>query len=281
MQEIATGVYISQDYPEVTTGYIVHQGKGLAVDCPYEEEEVQAWLNALAGVAEPKYCVLSDHHPERTIGARAITLPLIGHDLAREEIVAAPDTYKGNANPIGSEIDRLKRVTGMSRAVPDLTFSEEMLLDLEGLSIRFEYHPGPMNSAIWVIIPELEVMFIGDAVPTNAPPFVGFSLVEEWLDALDVLRESDFREYTMVSARNGLIERSQINDAARFLRKVRDRVAKLEEEPEGTELIDEMAQELLDDFPRSEDTDAQFELRLKLGLEQQHIRFLEDEEEES
>jgi glyoxylase-like metal-dependent hydrolase (beta-lactamase superfamily II) len=281
MQEIVSGVYITQDYPIVTTGYVVQGGRGLAVDCPYTEEDVQAWLKKLEALAEPAYCVLTDHHPERSIGARIIQLPLIAHEMARVEMVSSPDTYKGNANPIGSEIDRLKRVTGMGRAVPDLTFTDETELYLEGLQIRFEHHPGPMSSSIWVVIPDRNVMFIGDAVPTAEPPFLGPSLIEEWLESLDVLREVKYRDYQMVSARNGLIERSQINDAARFLRKVRDRVEKLENEPQKESLLIEMAQELLDDFPRSEKTDPQFELRLKLGLELLQLRALDMEDEVS
>ncbi|MBN1264837.1 MAG: hypothetical protein JXA25_05040 [Anaerolineales bacterium] len=279
MHELVSGIYLFQDYPVVTTGYVVHQGIGLAIDCPYIEDDVQDWLKTLSGLAEPHYCVLMDHNPERSIGARSIRVPLIANDRARMEMVASPDTYKGNANPIGSEIDRLKRVTGMSRAVPDLTFQQEMQLDLGGLLIQFEFHPGPMSSSSWVLIPEKEVMFIGDAVPTGEPPFLGSALLSEWLDTLDILRESGYRDYQMVSARDGLIERGQINDAARFLRKVRDRVEKLENDPENTQLLEEMALELMDDFPVNEETAPQSEMRLKFGLEAL-VRRSQDNEEE-
>jgi len=279
MQELCSDIYLIDDYPIVSTGYVVHEGAGLAVDCPYIEEDIQNWMNELSDLAEPRYCVLLDHNPERTIGARSIKIPMIANDQARIEMVESPDTYKGNANPIGSEIDRLKRVTGMGKAVPDLTFKTEMQLDMDGLLILFEVHPGPMSSSSWVILPDREVMFIGDVVPTIAPPYLGYSFIDEWLDTLDILRENRFRDYKMVSARNGLIERTQINDAARFIRKVRDRVEKLEQEPENIKMLEDMALELADDFPSNKETAPQFEQCLKLGLEALVLRSQEDEEE--
>jgi len=279
MQEIVPGVFIFEEYPIVTTGFVVHEGQGLVVDCPYTEDDVHEWLETLSQIAEPRYCVLTDHSPERSIGARIIQLPLIANDMARMEMVSSPDTYKGNANPIGSEIDRLKRVTGMGRAVPDLTFEREMQLDLNGLMIQFESHPGPMNSSLWVVVPERNVLFIGDAVPTGEPPFLGQAVIDEWLDTLDVLRETRFRDFQMVSARDGIIDRNQINDAARFLRKVRDRVEKLENDPENPDLLQELTLELLDDYPGTEETSPQFELRLKLGMEALLLRSQEYTEE--
>jgi glyoxylase-like metal-dependent hydrolase (beta-lactamase superfamily II) len=135
-----------------------------------------------------------------------------------------PDAFKGSAHPIGGEADRLKRITGVGRAVPELGFSEALHLQLGTREVLLEHRPGPTHGAMWVILPEAEIAFIGDTVTVAEPPFLGDAQLEAWMGQLEELRGSAFRSFLLIAGRDGVIEREHLNDMARFLRRVLHRL---------------------------------------------------------
>jgi len=177
-----------------------------------------------------------------------LTLPAIAQDQTQENIHEWADTFKGNAHPIGAEADQLKRITGVNNALPEITFSERMIIHMGGKEIVFLHRPGPRPSSIWMVIPDLSVVFIGDTVTMDEPPYVGVSVLDAWLNSLDELRGSDMKSYTLISSCGGRIDRKDINHMARFLRKIQSRVAKLENGKNRDEEIERLAIDLMGDF---------------------------------
>lgn len=278
MREITPGVFLETQYPLCTLGAVVSNDLILTTDCPMDEGDIKSWVDDLSRLGKVKFTVLMDHHAERIIGARLVDTPLIAHNNARLEMTRWPDTFKGNAYPIGSPVDSMKRVPGISRAIPDLSFSVSMDLKLGELDIVFEHRPGPMLSSCWMFIPEREVVFIGDTVCTRFPPFFGYADLEAWFEALDELRDNRFKDYILVSSRDGVIDRQNINSMARFLRKVRDRVEKTLDVEDPEEVYAAMAEELLEDFPVPPELRPQGILRIKAGLKKLHMRLTEDKD---
>lgn len=271
MQKIAPNVYLENKYIGMNLGLVV-TGQGLLlVDSPLHPEDVEEWFKVVSERGRPKYLILLDSHPDRVLGSRTLELPAIAQDQTLQTIREWADTFKGNAHPIGAEADQLKRITGVNNAIPEITFSERMVIQMGEKEIVFLHRPGPRPGSMWMVIPDLSVVFVGDTVTIDEPPYVGVSVLEPWLNSLDELRGSDMQSYTLISSCGGPIDRKDINHMARFLRKVQIRVEKLENGENRDEEIERLAIDLLGDFsirPIQKDLILK---RLKTGLHDQSL----------
>jgi glyoxylase-like metal-dependent hydrolase (beta-lactamase superfamily II) len=266
MRKLATGVYYESKYAGVDVGLVVSKDDLFLVDCPIRADDAKEWLSTVSERGSVRYLALLDAHPDRVLGSRIFDGPLLAHDHALAEIREWSDTFKGNQHPIGSESDRLKRVTGIHRAVPDLSFTKAAVIDLGGLELRLEHHPGPQAGSIWVLIPSAGIAFVGDCVTLSEPPYLGAADLARWHECLDVLRSGPMGSYTIVSAYGGTVEREAINAMARFLRKVESRMEKLERARTAEAEVDSYAEELLSDFPHPAARVETFHLRIREGL---------------
>lgn len=266
MQKIVPNVYLENKYIGVNLGIVVIGHELLLVDSPLHAEEVKEWFKVVSERGRPKFLVLLDSHPDRVLGSRNLTLPAIAQDQTLQTIREWADTFKGNAHPIGAEADQLKRITGVNNAIPEITFSERMVIHIGGKEIVFLHRPGPRPGSMWMVIPDLSVVFVGDTVTIDEPPYVGVSVLEPWLNSLDELRGSDMKSYALISSYGGRIDRKDINHMARFLRKVQSRVEKVEDGKNRNEEIERSAVDLMGDFSiRSLQKDLILK-RLKTGL---------------
>ena len=271
MQKLAPNVFLETEFIGVNLGLVV-TGEGLLlVDSPLHTEDVNEWWKVVSERGRPKLLILLDSHPDRVLGSRTMKLPAIAQDQTLKTIKEWADTFKGNAHPIGAEADQLKRITGVNSAIPEITFSERMVIHMAGKEIVFLHRPGPRPGSMWMVIPDLSVVFVGDTVTIDEPPYVGASVIEAWLNSLDELRSSDMKSYTLISSYGGRIDRKDINHMARFLRKVQSRVEKLENGKNRDEEIERLAIDLLGDFSIRSIQEDLILKRLKTGLLDQSL----------
>ena len=272
MRSIAPGVYLETKYPGVIQGLIVTNDGLLLIDSPPRAEDGRNWLAALEDYGKPRYLILLDSHPDRVLGARILDLPIVAHDWTRQLMSNWSDTFKGGTRPIGAEVDHLKRITGVRNTVPDLTFSECILLHLGEREIHLWHRPGPTPGSIWVLFPKAKVAFIGDAVTVAEPPFIGEADIETWMNTLDDLRSSHMSEYKLISSRDGLIKREDVNSMARFLRKIPWRLERLGDRGAPTEAVAKYASPLLKDYIIPKARRDHVLLRLQAGLTRLYSR---------
>jgi glyoxylase-like metal-dependent hydrolase (beta-lactamase superfamily II) len=224
MRKLRANVFLETRYPGVALGAVASEDGLLLVDAPLRGDDGREWLAQLGSVGRPRYLALLDHHPDRALGARGLDLPVVAQEATLREMRGWPDAFKGGARPIGAEADRLKRITGVGRAVPELGFSEELRLQIGRREVLLQHRPGPTPGAMWVVLPEAEIAFIGDTVTVSEPPYLGEAQLEDWMDQLETLRSAAFRSFLLIAGRDGLIEREHLNDMARFLRRVQHRL---------------------------------------------------------
>ncbi len=248
MRRYLKGIYLEKDFPGPFRGVVIGDGHALLIDSPLRSEEVRDWLADVEGLAEPSYLVVLDTHPERALGARHFRLPRVAHAATSAAMSKLPDTYKGTAHPIGGETDAIKRITGVHRAIPDVIFRDEMIVELPGRPVRLIHRPGPTEGAIWVEVPDKSCLYVGDAVTVQEPPYVGNAVIEEWLETLDDLRGTRYEEYRIFSSRDGLVERDDINAMARFLRKIPVRLERMDDRENEARAATSIARELIEDF---------------------------------
>src|SRR3989304_3326527 len=173
MREIVRGGVIEDKFPGMAVGAMAPKAGLLLVDCPIRVEDGREWVSGLSDFGRPRYLVLLDAHPDRVLGARALDIPSLAHDETRLTMAAWPDTFKGAAHPTGAEADRLKRITGVSKAVPEVTFSEELEVHLGERVVELWHRPGPTPGSIWGVLHAVRVAFLGDAGRGTARPWGG------------------------------------------------------------------------------------------------------------
>jgi len=269
LRKLRSGVLLATKYQGVIAGAVPSSRGLLLVDCPLRTDDGREWAADLAAHGRSRYLALLDHHPDRALGARVFELPIVAHEATLQIMRGWPDAFKGSARPIGAEADRLKRVTGVSKAVPDLSFSTELILHLGDREVLFWHRPGPTAGSMWVILPEAEIAFIGDTVTVSEPPYVGEADLDSWLDSLDELRSKAFNSFLLISGRDGIIQREAVTEMARFLRKVQLRLKRLTGRPESAGRV---AKGLIRSYRIPSTRRDQVLLRLQSGLRGLHAR---------
>jgi cyclase len=270
MREIARGVLMEDKYPGVIVGAIASDDGAVLVDCPIRVEDAREWVSRLSDFGRPRYLAMLDAYPDRVLGARALDLPSIAHDETRLMMATWPDTFKGAAHPIGAEADRLKRITGVTKAVPEISFSDELEVYLGDRLIEFWHRPGPMAGSIWVVYHDVGVAFVGDTVSLSEPPYLGEAEIDAWLESLDDLR--GLKGYKLIASHDGLIKASDVNAMGRFLRKIPVRLARMADRSQPLEAASALAVRLMQGIrvPSSRREQALF--RLESGLRRLYRR---------
>lgn len=220
MRKLARHVFLENEYVGVHVGLISVDDSLLLVDAPLLVDEAREWLEVISGKGRPRYLAFLDSHPDRVLGAINYDIPIIAQYGTMDEMRGWSDTFKGGAQPIGADADQFKRIVGVQKVVPDLAFSNEMSLYLNELELTFLHRPGPRDGSMWLLIPSAKAVFVGDFVTVSQPPYFGAADIDRWLKGLDNLRDSPLRDYKIISSRDGLVKRDDINNMARFLRKI-------------------------------------------------------------
>ena len=122
-----------------------------------------------------KYLILSHDHPDHSSGGEvfADTATVIAHANAKRTIVGE------------------KRPT----AVPDVTFTDNMTLELGGKKVELSY-VGKNHSDNMIVMnfPAERVLFAVDFIPVNTVAFrtLGDGYIPEWMDSLKRVEAMDF-----------------------------------------------------------------------------------------
>lgn len=268
MRKLWSGVYWEPNYDGVQVGAVVGDEAVALIDSPLRAEDAREWAAQASELGPLRYLVLLDKHPDRSLGARHFPLAIVGHVLTTRVMLAASDTYRGQGSPIGAVADDLNRITGVFGSAPEVIFEDELTLELGGKTLVLQHHPGPTAGAIWGLIPDQEIAFIGDVVTTGEPPYVGNAEVDDWLEGLDLLRASEFEGWKYISSRDGPIERDDINNMARFVRKLPVRLDRMADREDPLASASTFASELLEDYQISKTRYEICHLRLTAGLKE-------------
>jgi glyoxylase-like metal-dependent hydrolase (beta-lactamase superfamily II) len=277
MRRIVPGVYLENIYIGTCLGNIVTNGGLFLIDAPARIEDWRDWRTMLGDYGEPRYLALLDSHQDRALGARNTDLPRVAHDWTLQTMSNWSDTFKGGARPIGAETDDLKRIAGVRKAVPECTFSDQMIIHLGERDIHLWHRPGPTPGSIWVVLPKEKVAFIGDTVTVAEPPYIGKADIDAWLNTLEDLRGLSTSSYKLVSSRDGVIKHKDINAMARFLRKISLRLERLGKEGEPLEMASKFARNLMKSYKISSARRGRVLLRLQVGFTRLYNRLYPSE----
>lgn len=274
MQEVKPGIYFEDSYPGPTIGAILLSRGMLFIDTPLRPEDAHSWkstlLNRSSGTIH-KMLICLDDHPDRTIGANGLGCSILAHRDATDTLKEYSSIFRGQLPESGAVWEKYPETTGLQWVVPDICYSNRIKFHWGDPMVLVEHHPGPRPGASWVIVPSQEVVFIGDAAVRKGPPFLGKADLEAWIDTLDILLKGNYKKYTIISGRGGIIDHTLIKDQRKTLRKIFKRIEKLASKDTSPDDVAELAENFLDDFkPVKEDREFYLQ-RLQHGLYQYYI----------
>ena len=269
MDAIARNIYVEERFPGVTLGVIVQSRGLIQIDAPPAPEDGRAWRAALMGMGNGHERVLInlDSHPDRTLGVRAMDCTVIAHEMTAQAFQNRPNTFKAQGDETGANWEAIPGLGSVRWAPPEISFVSRMSLHWSDTPVILESRPGPTEGSIWVILPEEKVVFVGDTVVKGQPPFLAHANIPSWLEALDYLQSGEFKGYTVIGGRDGVISPQAIRSQYDFLKKLQTKIEKLGvKRSAAANATDKLADQVLKEFKAPSAKQRQYSQRLRFGL---------------
>ena len=277
MQSLKENIHIEDKYAGVTLGAINLPHGRIYIDAPMLPEDARSWRADLLGFESGTEHLLVhlDTNIDRIIGARAMDARSLAHESLAEYFNNRSTTFKTQNDPTGAEWENMPMMLSNIRwAPPEITFTEKTTLYWGETPLIFEHHPGADIGAIWLILPEEKIVFVGDTITKNQPPFFANANLSHWLEDLNLLASEKYRGYTIVSGRGGVCASSTLEKQRQYIlyahKKLTALLARNAEFAETEHLIPELLSPLR--FLVSDEKD--YAQRLRHGLKEYYLRNL-------
>jgi cyclase len=274
MESIAKNVFIEDKYLGVTLG-VISQPRGLVlIDAPPSPEDSRMWRASLMGMGNGPERVLVnlDSHPDRTLGARAMDCTVIAHENTAIAFRNRPNTFKAQGDETGANWEAIPGLGSVRWAPPEISFVATLNLHWSETPVILESRPGPTKGAIWVILPKEKIVFVGDAVLKAQPPFIAHADLPAWIESLSLLTGSEYKGFTIVSGRGGVVTAQVVKHQADVLKRMLDKLEKLGKKRSAVASADKLADGLLKEFKAPAARHKQYAQRLKHGIHHYYIR---------
>jgi glyoxylase-like metal-dependent hydrolase (beta-lactamase superfamily II) len=268
MQEVTKNIYIDDQFPGVTLGVIVTPRGLIQIDAPPSSEDARTWRASLMslGGGIDRVLINMDAHPDRTLGARAMDCIVITHEKTANIFRTRPSTFKAQGEETGADWESIPGLGSVRWALPEISFSDQMALYWGNSPVLLEHHPGPSSGSIWIHLPEEKILFVGDTVMKNQPPFLAGSNLKAWLESLNELLGTTYKGYTFISSRGGVVTNAIIKNQYDFLKHVSDKLNKITTKKPNPATVEKLVTSMLTWFKAPAARQKQFAQRLRYGL---------------
>jgi glyoxylase-like metal-dependent hydrolase (beta-lactamase superfamily II) len=283
MRQIAPGIYIEDAFAGVTLGALILPHGTIMVDAPLRAEDARTWRASITNlsIGSNRILVNLDAHLDRTLGSRALDSTIVAHQTTAQVFRNRPSVFKGHSADSGSEWEVSNDVFGTRWAIPDITFSDRLFFQWGGPQVILEHHPGPTLGSIWVLIPSANVIFVGDTILNDQPPFLASANLPAWINSLELL-QSSYKDYTIISGRGGSKGKSGIRSQLKILKQILSGLEKLSKKDEPPEMTEELISDLISGMSLPANLRKHYIQRLRHGLYyyySQHYQTLESLEQ--
>ncbi len=274
MQEIAPKFFIETSYPGVTVAGLSWSHGMILVDAPLRQEDTRTWRSALLSLRSgpERWLISLDTHLDRTLGIRSMDSTVIAQEKVIDIFKSRPVSFKPQASETGSEWEQYENLTSVRWIPPEITFNQSLQLHSDDNEIQLESKPASSSGAIWVTIKNEGVVFLGDAVVVDQPPFLAGGNLPEWIESLHELTAPAFKNRILISGRGGIINQDKVKAQIKFLEKADAGLRNLSNHPAVTAEIEKLSHSLLKSFHVPAGKEKMFSHRLRWGLQQVYLR---------
>jgi len=281
MEEIANNIYSEHCYPGVVLAVLKLKQGLLLVDAPFRSEDQQSWQAKLTELDArgDRLLVMLDTHIDRTLGIRAMETKVLGHENAVDILQKRSTTARGQDNEAGADWEPFNLPANIRWAVPDMSYSDKLSIYWDEEPIVLTHQPGSHLAGSWLWYHSEKVVFIGDSIVLDQPPFLAWSDLDHWLKDLTWLGSESFKGYKIISGRNGVVRPRSIEKMSDILTHLKDTIENLVEEPNPLEEIPKVVPQLLRKYHFDKDQTDLYRNRLIWGVERYIQRHFSNQSE--
>jgi len=274
MKSIASGVFLESNYPGVILGVLELPEGVVLIDAPPRPDDGRDWLANLMNLdsVSNRILVNLDSHPDRTLGTRVMDSTVLAHKATADKFKQRPAIFKAHSFESGSEWELCSGLSGIRWFHPNLVYSDQVQLHLGGTKVVVEHHAGPEEGASWVVLPELEIVFVGDAVITKQPPFLSNANLPAWIENLDILLSKEYASYKIISSRSEMVDEKAIKKMRSLIAETYKQLERIKKKSFDPALVDKLVDKLIsasESPTRQKKTHSQ---RLRYGLRNYYTR---------
>ncbi len=274
MQTIKENIHIEDKYAGVTLGAINLPRGIIYIDAPLMPEDARSWradLIDLEGGYE-RILINLDTNIDRIVGARAMDTTILAHEELAEYFKNRSGIFKTQGQRTGSDWENIPAIGNIRWALPELTLTERITMHWGETPLILEHHPGADKGAIWLILPEEKVVFVGDTILKNQPPFFVNADLPRWLEDLDLLASESYQGYTVVSGRGGVCAPSTLEKQRQIIADTHKKLEALAAKNATVEETEKIIPELLSSLRFLASEKEFFTQRLRYGLKEYYLR---------
>ncbi len=284
MQSLRKKVYIENGYTGVTLGAILLPRGTIYIDTPLVPEDGRSWRADLLNLenGHERLLITLDANLDRIIGARAMDTNLLAHKSLSDFLRNRSITFKTQGARTGAEWENIPNLGNTRWIPPQITFTKKMILYWGESPVILEHHPGSDKSAIWVILPQEKIVFVGDTVLKNQPPFFANANLDEWLKDLKSLTGKKYQGYTIVSGRGGVCATSTVEKQYKIIKLAQKKLRRLAAKNAPPEKTETLISALLSPLRFLASDREAYTQRLRYGLQEYYLnRLITDQGESS
>jgi cyclase len=228
LREIAPNIFVETEYHGANVAFI-STGEGvILIDTPMLPEQARHWCTEIQKRTgqEVTYILNTDHHRAHVVGNQFFpTAAVVAHELAWKEMKSYGDSFRTRLLNMYS--DRMPEAVEfwqehLEIVPPEITYTGRTIFLKGGTEIHLIPLGGHTPATTVVFFPQERLLFAGDLVVTNRPPFLSQGDTKEWLAALTYLRRLDYD--ILIPGHGELTGKEATESMSSFLRLVRRKV---------------------------------------------------------
>jgi len=228
IREIAPRVFIETKFHGANVGFIV-TGEGVVlIDTPMLPRDARRWQEEIRSRTDQEilYIINTDHHRGHIIGNQYFpTATVMAHEFAWKNMRSYGDSFRTRLfnlyrNRIPEAVEEWK--ANLRIIEPEITFTDRTILFKGDKEIHMIPIGGHTKATTVIYMPTEKLLFAGDAVVTDRPPFLSQGDTKQWLQALTYLRKLNYD--VLIPGHGELTGKEATEQMSEFLRMVRRKV---------------------------------------------------------
>ena len=228
IQEIAPNIFVETEFHGANVGFIITGEGVILIDTPMLPNDARFWHQEIEKRTDQKisYIINTDHHRGHVIGNQYFpSATVIAHEFAWKNMRSYGDSFRTRLFNLYR--DRIPDAVAewkedLEIIAPEITFTDRTSLFKGDKEILLLPVGGHTAATTVVYLPEERLLFAGDLVVTDRPPFLSQGDTKEWLQALTYLRK--LRYDILVPGHGELTGKEATERMSEFLRLVRRKV---------------------------------------------------------
>jgi glyoxylase-like metal-dependent hydrolase (beta-lactamase superfamily II) len=291
MEKIRSNIFVETVYPGVNVGCVVTGQGSICIDTPWLPAEAQRWRARIRSLdGEPvRVVVYTNGQQERVLGTQYLIRPqqppLIGlppppapehnQDLGKGTVVAHKQAWEQvqslcsnnfKQSMIDFLADRDPDVVDLEVILPQITLDERIKLFAGDEVVTLL---AASRGMLWVWLAEQRVLFTGDTIVVGTHPPLTITDTEEWLGALERLRqEEQFQDAVIVPGRGALCDVSAAEPLTSYLSMARESTLKIYRTGRSKADLNAVAADLMPLYPVANGQRERVQRQIKQGLDE-------------